>query len=410
MPHRSSLISLLGVVVASVATARADEPRPAVAGPVFNVTLTDATTAAGRLRQLGGPEGKVAIVDEKGDEHSWPLKQVVKLARAGDPPQSLADGQVVLFPDGDRLRVGSVGTSTETTLDVRADGLGELKLPLESPLGLILNPAAEPEVAEQWIDRVRREPRKAEVLWLTNGDRMDGGFLGVGAQTIQFQPEAGKLEVNRSGVVAVGFDPKLVIYPTPKGDWLELTLDDGTRLGVVEARLEQGVVFAKARFGLPIRIGVERLARVHARTAAVSYLADRAADVDRYTAYVGPTRPYRKDSTVDGHPMRLSGETFDHGLGTQAKTILAYKLGRGDRRFQALVGVDDRAGPLGSVAFRVLVDGRERFATRPMSAREAPRAIDVDVAGGSVLFLVTEFGDRGDVRDLADWAEARLVR
>ena len=28
----------------------------------------------------------------------------------------------------------------------------------------------------------------------------------------------------------------------------------------------------------------------------------------------------------------------------------------------------------------------------------------------SILILATEFGDRGDVRDLADWVEARMIR
>ena len=42
-----------------------------------------------------------------------------------------------------------------------------------------------------------------------------------------------------------------------------------------------------------------------------------------------------------------------------------------------------------------------------MSIRDTPRPVDVDVAGGNVLILVTEFGDRGGVRDFADWVEAR---
>jgi hypothetical protein len=404
---------ILGATVLALTSIGADDPKsapPALAGPVFTATLTDAKTASGRLRQLGGPEGKLTLVDEEGAEQSWPLNRLVKLARAGDPPQGTIEGQLVLFPDGDRLRVGSIGASTETTLDVRAEGFGELKLPLEAPLGLVLNPPGEADAAEGLLDRVRREPRKAEVLWLANGDRMDGGLLGLGPQTVRFEPEAGKLEVNRSGIVAIGFDPKLVSYPTPKGDWLELTLDDGTRLGVSQARVEQGVLLAKARFGASVRLGVERLARVHSRTGSVAYLSERAADAERYTGYVGPVRPYRRDLTVDGHSLRLGGEPFDHGLGTTSKTILAYKLAPGDRRFQALVGLDDRAGPLGSAVFRVLVDGRERFASPPMSAREAPRPVDVDLAGAKVLFLVTEFGERGDVRDLADWAEARLIR
>jgi hypothetical protein len=80
------------------------------------------------------------------------------------------------------------------------------------------------------------------------------------------------------------------------------------------------------------------------------------------------------------------------------------------KRFQATVGVDDRAGPLGSVTFSVIVDGEERFVSPPMSVRDTPKAIDVDVSGAKTLVLRTDFGERGEVRDHADWVEARLVR
>jgi hypothetical protein len=89
---------------------------------------------------------------------------------------------------------------------------------------------------------------------------------------------------------------------------------------------------------------------------------------------------------------------------------MAYRLKPGDRRFQALVGLDDRAGPLGSVVFRVIVDGRERYVSPTISARDTPKAIDVDLEGAKLLILITEFGERGEVRDFADWAEARILR
>ena len=116
------------------------------------------------------------------------------------------------------------------------------------------------------------------------------------------------------------------------------------------------------------------------------------------------------DRTVDGHPFQLAGQTYNRGLGAQSRTFLVYALEPGDRRFQALVGVDERAGPMGSVVFRVLVDSQERFKTPPLTDRDPPRSIDLDVSGGKFLILATDFGDRGDVRDLADWVEARLIR
>ena len=140
------------------------------------------------------------------------------------------------------------------------------------------------------------------------------------------------------------------------------------------------------------------------------YLSERKPVRDQYLSYVGPTREYRVDRTVDGHPFHLGGQVYDRGLGTQSTTFLAYRVEPGDRRFQALVGVDERAGPLGSVVFRVLVDGKERCKTPPMTDHDPPRPVDVDLAGARYLILATEFGDRGDVRDLADWVEARMIR
>jgi hypothetical protein len=152
------------------------------------------------------------------------------------------------------------------------------------------------------------------------------------------------------------------------------------------------------------------LVEVHARTRAVSYLSEQKPAAEQYVPFVGPTRPCRSDLNVDGHPLRLAGQSYDRGLGTQSRTLLAYRLSPADKQFQALVGLDDSAGPLGSVVFRVLVDGKERFVSPPMSVRDTPKSIDVELRGAKVLILATEFGERGDIRDLADWVEARVIR
>ncbi len=111
-----------------------------------------------------------------------------------------------------------------------------------------------------------------------------------------------------------------------------------------------------------------------------------------------------------GTPLRVGGRAFDRGLGTQSRTLLAYRLDPGSKRFQATVGLDDRAGPLGNVAFKVLVDGKARFESPPMGAGEPPRVVDVDLEGAKVLILITEFGERGDVQDAGDWVDARIIR
>src|SRR5207302_626116 len=104
------------------------------------------------------------------------------------------------------------------------------------------------------------EPRNAEVLWLTNGDRVLGSFLGIGPEKVEFQPAAGRIEVARSGIIALGFDPSVVTYPKPAGRYLELTFTDGSRLGVADTRIAQGQVRGTSRFGVKIRAGLGSLA------------------------------------------------------------------------------------------------------------------------------------------------------
>ena len=62
-------------------------------------------------------------------------------------------------------------------------------------------------------DRVRREPRTSEVLWLANGDRLTGGFLGLDETRVKFQTENGDPALDRPGIVAVGFDPAWSFIP-----------------------------------------------------------------------------------------------------------------------------------------------------------------------------------------------------
>jgi hypothetical protein len=404
---------LLAAVLLSGTVALADEAaRPGLAlpsDPIFTALQTDGGTATGRVRQIG-PRGAVILVGEDEAERIIPFDRLVKLTRDGVPPPPIPpEGTLVLFPEGDRIRA-IIGPAGETALEVNSEMLGELSVPLEAPIGLVLSPPTEPEALDDLLARLREEPRTSEVLWLSNGDRLTGGLLAMSAETIALQAETGRVEVARGGAIALEFDPALVNYPRPEGVFLELTLADGSRLGVTDARLEKGHVTAKARFGAAIRLPLAELTQVHVRGGSVTYLAERAEAAVQYVSYVGPTRPYRRNATVEGHPFLLAGQPYERGLGTQSRTLLAYKLEPGDRRFQALVGVDDRAGPLGSIVFQVLVDGQPRFASPPLAARDTPRAIDLDVAGAKLLILMTEFGERGGVRDFGDWAEARLVR
>ncbi|MFO0891055.1 MAG: NPCBM/NEW2 domain-containing protein [Isosphaeraceae bacterium] len=409
-PSRRTGSVFAWIFVLPVLGGAAAEDPPLTSEPVFTALKVDGGTYSGRLAAIGAD--RIALVSDKEERQELPLRSLVKLTRAIRPSvEGPAGSHHVFLGDGDRVMRATATSTTETALEVQAhSSLGKLRIPLESLRGMILSPPTDADALELLSDRVLTEPRAAEVVWLTNGDRMEGGFLGLDERAAKLQIEGKPVEIDRTGVVAIGFDQAVLNYPRPASDYLELGFLDGSRLGVTGAEVVKGEIKATTRFGQPIRVAVGELARIDPRTPSVVPLTERKPDGQSYVSYVGPTRPFRADATVDGHHLQLQGQSYERGLGAQSRTILAYKLNPGDLRFQALVGVDDRAGPLGSVVFRVLTDGKERFATPAMTAKDAPRPIDVDLDQAKLLILITEFGDRGDVRDVADWVEARLIR
>jgi len=376
--------------------------------PVFTALTIDGRALAGRILSLGPKVIRIQSAD--GTSHELPLERLVKLSRETSVPPPLPEFAHAILPDGDRIMRVVIGSTTDTDLELKSDVLGNLAIPLDSLLGLVMSTPALADTLEAWWDRALAEPRSTEVVWLANGDRLSGGFLGLDDRRVKIQIEGKPVEVERGGIVGIGFDPALANYPRPKSDFIEIALRDGTRLGIQDARLQDNLVVARTRFGRTIRFPLGELSRIQARSGAVVYLTERKTIQAKYIPYVGPTREYRSDRSVRGRAFRLAGQSYDRGIGTQSRTILAYEIEPGDRRFQALVGVDEQAGPLGSVVFRVFTDSDERYKSPPLTETDTPRAIDIDLAGAKHLILITEYGDRGDVRDLADWVEARIIR
>src|SRR5688572_14129863 len=144
--------------------------------------------------------------------------------------------------------------------------------------------------------------------------------------------------------------------------------------------------------------------------APVTYLSDL-----NWTSMTNGHGPVERDlsngeaGTDDGGAIHINGVTTVKGLGAHAASEVVYNLGGTYARFRARVGMDDEVGSKGSVAFRVFVDGVQRFDSGTMTNTTAARSVDVDVTGAGTLRLVITDGGDGSGFDHADWADARLV-
>lgn len=110
--------------------------------------------------------------------------------------------------------------------------------------------------------------------------------------------------------------------------------------------------------------------------------------------------------SANREPLRIAGETFQHGIGCHAPSQLTIPLDGRFSRFQSLVGADDAGSA--SVTFEVHADGEKRFDSGLVKRGEAGRMIDLDVTGVRELRLVTTDGGDGTYFDWANWAEASL--
>ena len=316
------MLAIVLVLAAGLSRTAAADSSDVASEPVFTGLTVDGRTVSGRIAALSADRITLAVPRRRSGGAALPLAGEAEPPLRATAPET-AEGSHLLFPDGDRLRRVIVGATTETTLDVQShSALGKLTVPLDSVLGLVLTAPSESEAFDQLWDRVRSEPRSTEVVWLANGDRMTGAFS---AWTIA--PSSCRWMGRPSRSIArewsrLGFDPAVVSYPRPPSDFLELTLSDGSRLGVTGAKLEKGQIVATTRFGQSIRFPIGDLVRLDPRTDAVAYLSEQESRMrENYVAFLGPTRPFRVDRTVDGHRFQLGGQVYERGLGTQSRTL-----------------------------------------------------------------------------------------
>lgn len=411
------MLATLAPLLFPLALLAQDSPLPS--DPVFAATGLDNSKVRGRLKGLDPAAGKVTLALESGEEKTYNWSELFKLAREGlayngEPaPAYPPSGTLLLFPDGDRL-AGTIESADDRDFKVRSFILDELAVPLTAPRAVILQAQPPSPGLLATLEGLAAGTEGTDLAKLLNGDEQRGGFLGLDGtnQKIRWRAANGELDLDRLGVRAIAFDPGLAQYPRPKGPFLELTLADGSRLGIVEPSLQQGAIAGKTRFGTNIRLELADLAVATFRSDAVVNLTDRQPLLNEALPYAIDKRwlRYRVDAAADGAPLTLAGQTYDRGLGMDSRRVVQFELLPGDRRFQALVGVDDRAGPSGGAVFRVLVDREAKFRSEPMAAGDPPVALDIDVSEGKRLTLIVESGPRGEVRDLADWAEPRIIR
>ena len=95
----------------------------------------------------------------------------------------------------------------------------------------------------------------------------------------------------------------------------------------------------------------------------------------------------------------------------QSQSTIQYAIEPGDLALRAIVGIDDLAREQGAVIFRIELDGETVWNSGPVDGSTSPVPTPlIDLVRHQALTLAVDFGARGDVGDLADWADAAILR
>ena len=107
--------------------------------------------------------------------------------------------------------------------------------------------------------------------------------------------------------------------------------------------------------------------------------------------------------------LTIGERKFERGIGTHAYSKLVYELDGEYQVFAATIGIDAAAERHGDCVFIVLGDGRE-LARERMTGQMPAKDLKLAIEGVQQLTLLVEPGEDLDLADLADWADARVIR
>ncbi len=376
-----------------------------------------------------------AVVPEAQPESDLRTLPAAEIVCWGDLTESLPRrAQLLVLSDGGRV-AGEILAADADYITVDTLLFGEVKIPRRRVELVLVRPPSDPSVRQALVRDLLTSPIDEDQLVLENGDRLSGRWRGVAneksdegeRQVFKVATPGGPLSVATTRVRAV----RMLAGKTPPAaadiPRAIVGFRDGSRL--IISQLELAAQSLTLEPYDPLTKSAPWKAVDGKAAGAITflqplggrslYLSDRAADSFKHAPFLGREYPYQRDKSVEGTPLVAKQRTYLKGLGMRSAGILVYAIDPQAKRFEAEVAVDDLAlalgsngeiaSGLGSVEFRVLVDGQEK-ARATLRGGQPPQSLAVDVAGGKKLTLYVGFADRGDVLDFADWLNARFVK
>lgn len=401
-------VFLIGVALGAQEPAM---PRFAVAAPA---------QSAGNAVLVSLENGAVQV-EEAGSRRT--LERFIEIRQEGSVLPPLPSGHFALLTSGDRIPLDPEAAAQLQGSRLRIwpaksmPAWNQTGLTLFAPHVVALFWAVPDAVddADLFFAKLESERRKHDVVFLKNGDRLQGTLSEIGAKTgVVLNVDGRKTPTAWSQVAGIAWNTERQARLRSKKTHWHAVLRGGARLDFAEWSLsaKSRAWLGKTLFGASIELPLNDVLAVETRLGPAVDLAELAPVHYEQRPFLGVAWPLAKNTAVTGHALRLSDGTYEKGLGLHAPCRVAYQLDGAYQRFDGVVGLDELRSPRGKLRLAVELDGKrtELFEGKELTGRDPPVHVQLDARGARQLTLIVDLGSFGDVQAHVNWANARLIK
>ncbi len=260
---------------------------------------------------------------------------------------------------------------------------------------------------------LREPPASEDLLYVVKDGAAQRSVVTIAAlanDRIDFTLRGSAYDFAWSGVAAIVFGANTGLAPDRQGKpRSSLALNTGEALDGRLLALDAAVVRCRLDEGAVVEVPAAKLLSLQVASDRLAWLTELAPKVEQTPAF-DRVWPVAIDRTPVGPGLVLGGKTFRRGLCVVPRAALTYDLGGKFDRFEATIGIDDRAGPEAHAIFRVRVDGRVAWESAPRTRGLPPEDVRIELGKAKTLELEVDFGKNYDLGDLCVWADARVVQ
>ena len=325
-------------------------------------------------------------------------------AATAAPTESLFEVRLV---DATLLRVTAY-TAGVTEARVTHPVLGELKLPLTA-VQSVRFASPDSKVDSAWKLLRTSTSQKDQIAIRKNDvlDHLDGVIGSLDEATIKFQLDGEDIPVKRERVFGIVYSKRDAVVGKIAAT---VDLTSGDRLTAKTVSWDGDAWKIKLVSGTEVPLPTTSVHLVDYTLGKITYLSDMKPRDVSYTPFFESVFvwEYRRDRGMDGQPISFGTKTYAKGLSLHSVTVLKYRIGGDYRRFQTIIGINEKFR--GNVDVVIKGDGRVLF-KGAARAGQAPQPLDLDVGGVVELEITVGYGE--DELDIGDWlhlADAKVVK